>query len=204
MLSKSYKEVIRVSQRQHALKTLLSQPTFTAAQQRQFGANTIGSTTLPKNALLNISRTILNKQLHYLNSSKVSPSLKPSDSFIPRHLGNNLKSTLEILERLGVKTIDELMAQTVPASIRLGADQIFKHNGKTIKGIHSETMMLAHLRDLAAANKVNRSFQGCGYYPTNLPSVIRRNVLENPNWYTPYTPYQAEISQGRLESLLNY
>ena len=86
------------------------------------------------------------------------------------------------------------MDQTVPASIRLPEDQVFNHNGKQIKGIHSETMMLNHLRDLASANKVNRSFQGCGYYPTNLPSVIRRNVLENPNWYTPYTPYQAEIS----------
>lgn len=78
------------------------------------------------------------------------------------------------------------------------------HNGKRIKAIPSETLMLAHLKDLAASNKVNRSYQGCGYYPTHIPSVIRRNVLENPNWYTPYTPYQAEISQGRLESLLNF
>lgn len=96
------------------------------------------------------------------------------------------------------------MDETVPASIRLPKDQVCVHNGKDIKGILSETMMLAHLKDLANANKVYKSYQGAGYYPTNIPSVIRRNVLENPNWYTPYTPYQAEISQGRLESLLNY
>lgn len=81
------------------------------------------------------------------------------------------------------------MDQVVPAKIRLPKDQAFKHNGKEITPIHSETMLLSHLREFAMNNKVNRSFQGTGYYPTNLPSVIRRNVLENPNWYTPYTPY---------------
>jgi glycine dehydrogenase len=96
------------------------------------------------------------------------------------------------------------MDQTVPDSIRLPADQVFKKDGKEIKAIHSETLLLAHMRDLANANMVYNSFQGAGFYPTHIPSVIRRNVLENPNWYTPYTPYQAEISQGRLESLLNF
>lgn len=109
-----------------------------------------------------------------------------------------------MLETLGVKSIEELMDQTVPASIRLPADQVCTYKGRAIEAIHSETLLLAHMRELANANKVNKSFQGAGFYPTHIPSVIRRNVLENPNWYTPYTPYQAEISQGRLESLLNF
>ena len=124
MLSKSYKEIIKVSQRQQTLKALFTQ------QVAAYGANTQSSTTLPKNAFLNISRSILNKQLHYLHSSKISESLKPSDSFIPRHLGNDTKSTEAILKRLGVSSIEELMDQTVPPSIRLSEDQIFNHNGK--------------------------------------------------------------------------
>lgn len=96
------------------------------------------------------------------------------------------------------------MDQVVPSNIRLKSENAFKHDGKELVGIESETMMTAHLREIAETNKVFRSFQGTGYYPTNTPSVIRRNVLENPNWYTPYTPYQAEIAQGRLESLLNF
>lgn len=86
------------------------------------------------------------------------------------------------------------MDQVVPAKIRLPKGTEFKHNGKEITPVHSETMLLSHLREFAQANKVNRSFIGAGYNPTNLPAVIRRNVLENPNWYTPYTPYQAEIA----------
>ena len=110
--------------------------------------------------------TILNKQLQYLESHEISASLKPSDDFYSRHLGNDDKNTKAILDRLGVKSIDELMDQTVPESIRLSKDKIMNHEGKRIKAIPSETLMLAHLRDLAASNKVNRSYQGCGYYPT--------------------------------------
>ena len=98
-----------------------------------------------KHSSLYASKTILNKQLHYLHSNKVAQSLKPSDDFIPRHLGNDPKNVEAILNRLGVKSIDELMDQTVPPSIRLSKDQMFKHNGKEIKSITSETMMLAHL-----------------------------------------------------------
>jgi glycine dehydrogenase len=90
------------------------------------------------------------------------------------------------------------------ASIRLNPENRFKHNGKELQGIDSETMMLERISQLASNNVINKSYIGQGYYGTNTPSVIRRNVLENPRWYTPYTPYQAEIAQGRLESLLNF
>ena len=200
---KSYNRVLKAAQDQNVLRALFAPVTqsHNAVQQRAF--STSGKSASQRSALA-ASQTILNKQLHYLHCSKVSAALNPSDDFIPRHLGNDVKNTQEILKTLGVKSIDELMDQTVPQSIRLPADKVCVHNGKDIKGIFSETLMLSHLKDLANANKVNRSFQGAGFYPTQIPSVIRRNVLENPNWYTPYTPYQAEISQGRLESLLNY
>lgn len=96
------------------------------------------------------------------------------------------------------------MDQVVPEAIRLKPEHRFKHNGKELQGIDSELMMLERVSQLAANNIINKSYIGQGYYGTNTPSVIRRNVLENPRWYTPYTPYQAEIAQGRLESLLNF
>ena len=109
-----------------------------------------------------------------------------------------------MLDFLGCKDIDQLMDETVPNEIRLRREDAFKHNGNELYGIDSETLMLERMRQLADLNIVNKSFIGQGYYGTNTPSVIRRNVLENPKWYTPYTPYQAEIAQGRLESLLNF
>jgi glycine dehydrogenase len=119
-------------------------------------------------------------------------------------MGNSKGSTAVILETLGVKSVEELMDQVVPASIRLTPETRFKHNGMKLEGIDSEMIMLERMRQLSDNNIINKSFIGQGYYGTNTPSVIRRNVLENPRWYTPYTPYQAEIAQGRLESLLNF
>jgi len=117
--------------------------------------------------------------------------------FIQRHIGPTLEEQSKMLDDLGVSTIDELVRQIVPDSILLRGDD------KLPEGC-SEQEALAELKDIASHNIVKRSLIGQGYYGTNTPPVIQRNVFENPAWYTSYTPYQAEISQGRLEALFNY
>ncbi len=102
-----------------------------------------------------------------------------------------------MLKTIGAKSIEELISKTVPSSIR-------NPNSLDLPAAMSETALLKHLKEIALNNKVFRSYIGQGYYDTITPSVILRNVFENPGWYTQYTPYQAEISQGRLESLLNF
>mgnify|MGYP000459221654 CR=1 FL=1 len=94
-----------------------------------------------------------------------------------------------MLDFLGLESIDQLIDEVVPVGIRLSSEDRFKHQGKELRGINSETLMLERMRQLMNSNVVNKSFIGQGYYGTNTPSVIRRNVLENPKWYTPYTPY---------------
>jgi glycine dehydrogenase len=120
-----------------------------------------------------------------------------TDSFAHRHLGPRPSDVKEMLQRIGYSHIDELISATVPESIRLA---------KPLKlpAAMTESEYLAHISELASKNKVFRSYIGLGYYNCIIPSVIKRNVLENPGWYTAYTPYQAEISQGRLEALLNF
>ena len=117
--------------------------------------------------------------------------------FIQRHIGPTLVEQSKMLDDLGVSTIDELVRQIVPDSILLRGDD------KLPEGC-SEQEALAELKDIASHNIVKRSLIGQGYYGTITPSVIQRNVFENPAWYTSYTPYQAEISQGRLEACLLY
>ena len=102
-----------------------------------------------------------------------------------------------MLAALGYTSLDELAAATVPTSIRLKKPLAL---GEPL----GEHELLEEMKNLAADNQVMRSFIGQGYYDTIVPPVILRNVLENPGWYTQYTPYQAEISQGRLEALINY
>ena len=120
------------------------------------------------------------------------------DQFASRHIGvTNPEELSQMLSVIGVKTVEELIQQVIPQSIRLKKPLALE------KGM-SEYEFAGHIRALAEKNRQLRSFIGMGYYPTAVPAAVARNVFENPAWYTSYTPYQAEISQGRLEALLNY
>jgi glycine dehydrogenase len=120
-----------------------------------------------------------------------------ANEFAGRHIGPSEKETADMLRTIGVRSLDELIDRTIPASIR-------SKKALSLSGPLSEHQYLISLRQIAALNKVFKSYIGQGYYDTIVPSVILRNVFENPGWYTQYTPYQAEIAQGRLESLLNF
>ena len=123
--------------------------------------------------------------------------LKQKNEFIRRHIGPGEQQIAEMLSELGLKSLDELIKKTVPANI-------ISERPLSIEGEKNERETLSYLRRMAERNKVFISMIGMGYYGTTLPGVILRNVLECPGWYTAYTPYQAEVSQGRLEALLNY
>ena len=124
--------------------------------------------------------------------------MKTFDSFVDRHVGLNSKEDLqEMLATIGVASVEELLQQVIPQNIRL-------KKALDLPEAMSEYEYAAHIAELAAKNRTFRSFIGMGYYPNVVPAVVSRNVFENPAWYTSYTPYQAEISQGRLEALLNY
>ncbi|HTY02241.1 MAG TPA: glycine dehydrogenase (aminomethyl-transferring), partial [Rhodocyclaceae bacterium] len=124
-------------------------------------------------------------------------ALEQRDEFIGRHLGHDFAETTAMLATVKAGSLDQLIAETVPASIRL--PESLKLAGPT-----REHEALAKLKTIAGRNVITKSLIGMGYHDTLLPNVILRNVLENPGWYTAYTPYQAEIAQGRLEALLNY
>ena len=120
-----------------------------------------------------------------------------TDSFALRHIGPRTSDHKAMLNTIGASSLDQLINETVPDNIRL-------HNPLNLDAAMSEQEYLQHIHDLASKNKVFKSYIGLGYHPSNLPAVIQRNILENPGWYTAYTPYQAEIAQGRLEALLNF
>ncbi|MDF4888172.1 aminomethyl-transferring glycine dehydrogenase [Vibrio parahaemolyticus] len=124
-------------------------------------------------------------------------SLSTQNEFVGRHNGPKLSDQQKMLEAINVVSLDALISETVPANIRL-------EQPMTLAEAKSEADMLATMKQFAKQNQVKRTFIGQGYYNTFTPNVILRNVLENPGWYTAYTPYQPEISQGRLESLLNF
>ncbi|NRF25408.1 aminomethyl-transferring glycine dehydrogenase [Vibrio coralliilyticus] len=124
-------------------------------------------------------------------------SLSTQNEFVARHNGPNKSDQQKMLDAINVASLDALIDETVPAQIRL-------EQPMTMAEALSEADMLAAMREFADQNQIKRTFIGQGYYNTFTPNVILRNVLENPGWYTAYTPYQPEISQGRLEALLNY
>src|SRR3954470_14273670 len=127
----------------------------------------------------------------------VDAAIPPAESFVPRHVGPDEKDVAEMVKTIGHATLDELIEATVPPKIR------WRDGLNLPKGL-TELEVLTYFRALAAKNQVFRSFIGMGYNDCVTPPVIQRNIIENPGWYTAYTPYQAEIAQGRLEALLNF
>lgn len=122
---------------------------------------------------------------------------KQSNEFVARHIGPNESDTHQMLKTIGEKSLSELVNKTVPPGIRMS-------QSLNLPQAMSEHEYLKHIKEISLRNQVFTSYIGQGYYDTITPSVILRNIFENPGWYTQYTPYQAEISQGRLESLLNF
>lgn len=136
--------------------------------------------------------------MHHRQKLTRMPALTPRfDQFADRHLGPSTTETEEMLATVGASSLEELIDQTVPENIRV-------RESLNVAPAISEYHYLQHLQEIAKRNRVFRSFMGMGYYGTITPSVIQRNLFSNPGWYTQYTPYQAEIAQGRLESLLNF
>jgi glycine dehydrogenase len=134
------------------------------------------------------------------DSTAISPRpelLPPCDSFARRHLGSNTEEIAQMLALLGRSSLDGLIDEAVPAKIRL-------NRPLALAAGEGEHAALAELRSIAAKNRVTKSYLGQGYSDCITPPVIQRNILENPGWYTAYTPYQAEISQGRMEALVNF
>jgi len=123
--------------------------------------------------------------------------LENHSDFIQRHIGPTAKQQAKMAKQLGYDSLDALIDATVPAAIR-------REQPMQLAGARSEQEVIARMREIASHNVINKSFIGTGYHDTYTPPVIARNVLENPGWYTAYTPYQPEISQGRLEALLTY
>ena len=120
-----------------------------------------------------------------------------TEKFLWRHIGPRPEDIENMLKVVGVSSLDELIEQTVPESIRL-------KKTLDLPAPLTEFEFISRMKAVASKNKLYRTFIGQGYYDTITPAVIQRNILENPAWYTSYTPYQAEVSQGRLEALLNF
>ena len=132
-----------------------------------------------------------------MTNTNLLAQLSDSLDFIARHNAPDAIQQQHMLNTLELDSVEQMIDKTIPDNIRLSQPM-------ALAKPQSEIEMLATLKGIASKNKVNRSYIGQGYYDTHVPHVILRNVFENPGWYTAYTPYQPEISQGRLEALLNY
>ena len=136
-------------------------------------------------------------RLTHSKQSAEESLLQPNDTFIHRHIGPDDAEVAAMLDAIEAASLDELIEQTIPQSIRM-------KQPLNIGPVRGEHELIEELRTMAEKNIINKSFIGMGYYGTIVPPVIQRNILENPGWYTQYTPYQAEIAQGRLEALMNF
>lgn len=144
------------------------------------------------------SRNIISEQ-----SNQIPSQLKP-ESFLKRHIGSyNSKDTNEMLKEVKSQSMDEFINSTVPSHIQFTKEEVAEFDNKLKESI-SESSALEYIEALSKKNKIFKTYIGEGFHPTFIPPVILRNLLENPGWYTSYTPYQSEISQGRLESLFNF
>ncbi|MBW6453888.1 MAG: glycine dehydrogenase (aminomethyl-transferring), partial [Methyloprofundus sp.] len=124
-------------------------------------------------------------------------ALEMRGNFIQRHIGCNPEQTAAMLAELGLHALEDLIGLAIPSNI-------LNEEPLKLTDTMRERAVIKYLRKMRSRNKVFTSLIGMGYYDTVMPAVIKRNVLENPSWYTAYTPYQAEVSQGRLEALLNF
>ena len=147
--------------------------------------------------MVNLNTAIESQTSSTQTNNSYSSSQTDTMSFAERHIGLNEGQIQQMLQVLGLNSLDELIDKTVPPAIRL-------NRSLQLPAAQSESTALTKLKAIASQNQVYRSFIGMGYYNCITPPVILRNVLENPGWYTAYTPYQAEIAQGRLEALLNF
>lgn len=148
-------------------------------------------------ALARVPKASMSTSATTIAAASAGPGVSHVESFVKRHVGPTPSDIEEMLEVCGAKSMDEFINEVVPHNIKL-KNPLQLGDGMT------EVELLVYLKNMVSKNKMLRSHIGMGYYNTHLPHVILRNVLESPAWYTPYTPYQPEISQGRLESLLNF
>lgn len=153
--------------------------------------------TIEKTDLGVPDRSAIAKNNDYLADCLDADEFAPTDSFVHRHIGASSVEIQQMLQAIGCDTMEEMIEKTVPAEIRI------KHPLQ-LAGARGEYELLQELKAIASKNQVWRSYIGTGYYNCITPPIIQRNILENPGWYTQYTPYQAEIAQGRLEALLNF